>query len=607
MSEVLSNNNYVLNKPKETSYYPIKSSFLTDFKDTKSFQELHQKQQLESKKLQEINNLNKQNISKETHDTLDKEAIINTSKKLIYEWLDIKDNLWDNSRLKNFLKWVIDESILWNEELAIEIINTKWKIIIDAISNINIFDLLENIASSFKESLLSLVNKDAYNTWKHAAELVLMFSWLAYIWKKWVKMWLKNIAKNQVNKENLVTSEWLKHAINSTNTSVKNIVPDKKINIDDGVKKDLKNLQGDNKILAEKLLEKQNDSKDVLKKYTNKELANLSDDEIILHALKWFEKWVSADQKLAILDAYNIWKQKIATWIYDFTTQELSQKVRILKEAWFSLEERRKLFESWIYWQISKEKILQLEITWETLNQKVDNLISLANSTKKDYDELLNWIWKSTNAQEILDSQKVALKSKENVLSKITSEYNWTDVEKVRDLLRWSLVYDDIWDLKNAVKLFKNNNFIQEVYINNRLDNVLQNDILLNIRFKNWFVWEVQLHVKDTLNLKEKWVLFSKEEIDFSTQFSTKDLEIVNDLKNWKYNSRLLDENVWLPINSELVNTHNIYEIRRGLSWVNGVYEQEIYQKLTNIEKYLNQIVRTKYEQKTGLKFPEKK
>ena len=85
MSEVLSNNNYVLNKAKETSYCPIKSSFLTDFKDTKSFQELHQKQQLESKKLQEINNLNKQNISKETHDTLDKEAIINTSKKLIYE------------------------------------------------------------------------------------------------------------------------------------------------------------------------------------------------------------------------------------------------------------------------------------------------------------------------------------------------------------------------------------------------------------------------------------------------------------------------------------------------------------------------------------------
>lgn len=349
-----------------------------------------------------------------------------------------------------------------------------------------------------------------------------------------------------------------------------------------------------------------NEEKISLKNYSNLQISQLSDDEIILYAQESFENEFSSEQKLAILEAFYIWRERLITWIYNYSNQELFQKVSILKDSWFTLFERRKLLESWIYWEISKEKIFQLDINWNSLQNQVDNLYDLAEKSKLDYDVLLNWIWKETNALEILDSQKVPLKSKENILSKITSEYNWTDVEKVRDLLRWSLVYDNIWDLQNAVKLFKNNNFVQEVYINNRLDNVLQNDILVNIRFKNWFVWEVQLHLKDTLELKEKWVLFDKSEIDFSIQFSPKNLEIFEWLKKWEYSTRILDEKVKLPTNTELVNTHNIYEIRRSLIWINWVFEQELYQKLTNIEKYLNEIIRKKYEHRTWNKFPNK-
>ena len=40
-------------------------------------------------------------------------------------------------------------------------------------------------------------------------------------------MWLKEIAKNSVNKENLVKSEWLKEVVKETNSNVSNIIPKK--------------------------------------------------------------------------------------------------------------------------------------------------------------------------------------------------------------------------------------------------------------------------------------------------------------------------------------------------------------------------------------------
>lgn len=233
MSEVLNHDNYMTNETKKPSIETQKSRFYSDLKNNPSFQELYQKQVEESKELEINKELQKQNITNETHETLDKEAIISSAKKTLYESLWIKENLWENSSLENFLKWIVDEAILWNGELLIEIVNTKWQILIDAISKLLTWEWLKNVAVSLWESIWNLFDWDAYKKWKSVAELWIIWTWLwAWIalWKKWLKVWLKEIAKHSVNKENLVKSEGLKEVVKETNTNVANIIPKKQFN-----------------------------------------------------------------------------------------------------------------------------------------------------------------------------------------------------------------------------------------------------------------------------------------------------------------------------------------------------------------------------------------
>ncbi len=87
MSEVLNYDNYVTKESKKPSFETQKSSFYSNLKNNPSFQELHQKQLQESKELEINKELQKQNITNETHETLDKEAIISSAKKTLYESL----------------------------------------------------------------------------------------------------------------------------------------------------------------------------------------------------------------------------------------------------------------------------------------------------------------------------------------------------------------------------------------------------------------------------------------------------------------------------------------------------------------------------------------
>ena len=85
MSEVLNHDNYMTNKTKKPSFEIQKSRFYPNLKNNPSFQELHQKQVEESKELEINNEIQKQNISNETHETLDKEALVSNAKKFLYE------------------------------------------------------------------------------------------------------------------------------------------------------------------------------------------------------------------------------------------------------------------------------------------------------------------------------------------------------------------------------------------------------------------------------------------------------------------------------------------------------------------------------------------
>jgi hypothetical protein len=68
--------------------------------------------------------------------------------------------------VKNFEKWVIDTLIIWNYDLAIEIYNTNWKVLIDALKQLASFEWLKQIAEALGESITLLFSWNAYERWR---------------------------------------------------------------------------------------------------------------------------------------------------------------------------------------------------------------------------------------------------------------------------------------------------------------------------------------------------------------------------------------------------------------------------------------------------------
>ena len=512
-------------------------------------------------------------VQSETKEKLDKEAMINEVKTMLYEKLWIDNNQENNNSLENFTKWIVDELILNNYDLAIQVWETNWKILIDSIKYLFTWEWLKQIAEWLKESIWNIFTWNAYEKWKSIAELWLITTWVlawTYIWKKGLKLWMKEISRLRVNKERLVESSKLKQVVWDTRNKVNKIVPKQEIDFE--------------KALVE-------------------DIAKLWDKQRLEAASFYLKKQLTKQEQEAILKAHNIWIDRDWAWIYNYTQTEILEKSKILKEAWFSKEERRILLEKGVCAKISKEKIFQdLDIKWNNLEEKVNFLFNMAEQTRVLYDNLLENIWKKSNWIEILNSKNIPLKDKKTVLSKIETEYDWKHVEKVRDILRWSIVYEDISDLMKGLIFFKKSDNIRVIHITNRLSNISTNDILLNIKFPNWFVSEVQLHIKETLIAKEKWYKLTKDIINIDNVFKKEDYILLEELKQWKYWWRELKKDINLPKNNEIVNTHSIYEIIRSLdsSWLK---KSSLYKDLQKVQEKINLYARKLYKKRTWKKF----
>ena len=142
-------------------------------------------QKLLSKQQTEIQNVT-DNLIIEKEKLINKEKLISWAKTVIYDALWINENINSNSVLENFSKWFIDEMVLWNADMAIEIINTWGKILIDAISSMFTWNWLKQMAISLWESIWKLLSGDSYSKWKSIAELWLITTWVwvaSVIWK----------------------------------------------------------------------------------------------------------------------------------------------------------------------------------------------------------------------------------------------------------------------------------------------------------------------------------------------------------------------------------------------------------------------------------------
>lgn len=292
---------------------------------------------------------------KETHELLDKEALINEAKTQIYELCWISESLWDNSAFENFSKWFIDELLIWNYDMAIEVINTKWKIIIDALKQLATWEWLKNMAKSLWESIWDLFAGNAYEKWKSVSELWLLTTWVwlsASLWKKWLKLWMKQISKLRVNKETLVQSVDMKDVVWKTKWEIERIVPPKQFDFE--------------KMLIE-------------------DIAKLWDLDRVEVWSFYLKRELTLVQQKAIIDAHNVWKNRSWAWINNYNHWEISQKTKILQEAWFSKEERRILLEKWVCWKEIDITVLDAEF--------VNNRLDLSDFENLSVTEKLDVLW----------------------------------------------------------------------------------------------------------------------------------------------------------------------------------------------------------------------
>jgi len=192
------------------------------------------KQEQDKKDIRE--NLEKP-VLQETREWLDKQAMINEAKTMLYEKIWIDNNQNNNSSLENFTKWVIDWWIIDNYDLAIQVYETNGKIILDWLEQLLSWEWLKNLANAIWEDIWTLFTWNAYEKWKVSAEVVLAlltaWAWLTInVAKKWVKLWIKELSKLRANKERLIESPEVKSVINETNTKLDEIVPKQETNLD---------------------------------------------------------------------------------------------------------------------------------------------------------------------------------------------------------------------------------------------------------------------------------------------------------------------------------------------------------------------------------------
>ncbi len=105
-------------------------------------------------------------IIQETREELDKEALIQQAKTILYEKLWIHENLYQNSKTENFLKWIVDVLVIDNYDLAIQIWQTNGKVIIDALKALMSWEWIKQMAKALWESVMNLFTGNAYEKWK---------------------------------------------------------------------------------------------------------------------------------------------------------------------------------------------------------------------------------------------------------------------------------------------------------------------------------------------------------------------------------------------------------------------------------------------------------
>lgn len=112
---------------------------------------------------------------------------VKQAQSYLYEALDIDENLANNGALTNFAKGIVDTLIFENGDLALQVIETRWGVILDALKELATWRGIKWVLQALWESIWDLFSGDAYDKWKAVADLGLVATWVwvaATVWRK---------------------------------------------------------------------------------------------------------------------------------------------------------------------------------------------------------------------------------------------------------------------------------------------------------------------------------------------------------------------------------------------------------------------------------------
>ncbi len=133
-------------------------------------------------------------------ENISNDELIEKVKEFSYTALKINENTYKNGKFKQLVKGIIDTTIIENIELAKQVFDTKWAILVDMVKTIFTWEGIKQIAKWLWKSIWDLFSGDAYKTGKSIWELWLITtgSGIAGMGlKKWAKIAMKQAVKKE--------------------------------------------------------------------------------------------------------------------------------------------------------------------------------------------------------------------------------------------------------------------------------------------------------------------------------------------------------------------------------------------------------------------------
>ncbi len=206
--------------------------------------------------------------------------------------------------------------------------------------------------------------------------------------------------------------------------------------------------------------------------------AKLKPQERIDKASQLLEKNFSLEQKNAILEAHDIWKNDRESWIYNYSQEQLTQKTEILKDAWFNKNERRILMDNGIVGKIPSENMID-KIKWILwIKQKFDNKLNNLNP----WDIIEIYTWNSIYVFKKIDNHtyKSVWWNNENLIWNIINKQEDIKIQENWTIIFWWIQTSKVKNIKiiDNIWIIKKSNEIKDIHTISKLSNLEINNFL---------------------------------------------------------------------------------------------------------------------------------